>query len=127
MTDERRNSEKLREVKALLDHPRHWVKGMLSAQYILSDGEQAFCLLGAAGQVETGDAQQGYATSIGSLIGSYITDSVMDQLIDKVWSFNDAPWTTHEKVLALLDRAIAGEEEKEKLGDTDQPANPVTT
>lgn len=87
--------EMLKEMRVLLDNPKHWVKGMSEKK--LEDGSYAFCVIGAADHLSGWQA--------------FPRDDVLDVLRDvtgsgSIANWNDDPATTHQNVLDALDSAI---------------------
>lgn len=94
--------EILKAARAKIAKPENWCKG-------LAIKGNARCAMGAL--LAVCDSQNGRMNSYESEIPLLLKRFVPVRY-GQVAAFNDAPETTHAKILALFDMAIAGEELK---------------
>lgn len=103
-------SEFLIEVKKLIDTPDKWLKGRYSSQDELDIKPIKFCMEGACLHLSAAGMTFGY---IRSVICFNYGDGVNSENAS-ITNFNDLPDTTHEKVMAVMDKAISLAQEDEK-------------
>ncbi len=99
--------DRLIAARKLIESPEKWTQGEMARDAdgnmtISEDKTVCRCALGACMSIQAGD---GYRAMRASLNAQLPAGHI------RVHEFNDAPKTTHADVLALFDRAIAGEEQ----------------
>ena len=94
--------ETLREARKLIEKPENWIKGQ--SIEIRPEGN-AYCLLGALSWTSYANGNfmpdKTYRSATSAVI-----DSVVARNYGGASLFNDAPETTHEDVLSLIDETI---------------------
>jgi hypothetical protein len=95
--------EDLRAVRQLLSDPERWIKGAYHRPSVY-DGKESYCLRGAVDHV-VGYCSGEHWIRIRRLMDVSIS-RIRKNHIGGMVAFNDAPETTHEDVLAVLDLAI---------------------
>lgn len=97
--------------RELIADESRWTRG----DYQIGD---AFCAVGACGWVASGGLDEVEVGPVYEALRVALPESFARAGIAPVQTFNDDPETSHAEVLALFDRAIAAEEAKEELRDT---------
>jgi hypothetical protein len=121
MSDETTPLEILTKAREILSDPQRWIKSAFAS--LDEQGEKCFCLDGAllqAGGAEFIDYAEEVNKFRGWIEGDLTTVSEAENAVNYVldlayngtdrghgiFAFNDAPGTTHDEVLAVLDQAI---------------------
>lgn len=106
--DDMKVLKRLKKGRALLSDPARWRKGEYSGRISSEDRRMSYCMLGATGL--TRNSPIGEENAITEALRAGLAAIGYRSLL--IWSFNDAPETTHEDVLKAYDAAIAQLEEK---------------
>lgn len=104
--------EDLKAVRSLLSVPERWTKNVYARAGKkrigpLNDEATCWCVLGAVRRVTKLPEDSAYFTVVTSAIAAQLPEGA-----PRIHKWNDDPSRTHADVLALLDKAIAAEEQK---------------